>query len=151
MTSADDDTTALVPVATAISMPTPLDAASALPTPLLNEEEQLSLSVLVSAATPSSPSPFSSYIAPTSTMAMRTLPAVPPPVETAMPGALGQLLVFFLHTIPSILFWVIGFATITIPTWLFTLFSMSLTFTMNFTTMCVLPLGHLLKRIGRRN
>lgn len=73
-------------------------------------------------------------------MAMRTLPAVPPPVETAMPGALGQLLVFFLHTIPSILFWVIGFATITIPTWLFTLFSMSLTFTMNFTTMYAPPL-----------
>ena len=54
-----------------------------------------------------------------------------------MPGVLGQLLVFFLHTIPSVLVWVIGFATITVPTWLFTLFSMSLTFTMNFTTMYV--------------
>jgi lysophospholipid hydrolase len=144
MTSADDDTTALV--ATAITMPTPLDAAAStsaisLPTPLLNEEEQTLLLESVSAATPSS-SPFSSYTSAASisasTMAIRTLPAVPPPVETAMPGALGQLLVFFLHTIPSILFWVIGFATITIPTWLFTLFSMSLTFTMNFTTMYVL-------------
>lgn len=147
MTSADDDTTAFV--ATAITMPTPLDAAAStsaisLPTPLLNEEEQTLLLESVSAATPSSSSPpFSSYTSAASisasTMAIRTLPAVPPPVETAMPGALGQLLVFFLHTIPSILFWVIGFATITIPTWLFTLFSMSLTFTMNFTTMYVLP------------
>uniref|UniRef100_A0A093UXF5 Lysophospholipase NTE1 n=1 Tax=Talaromyces marneffei PM1 TaxID=1077442 RepID=A0A093UXF5_TALMA len=141
MTSAHDDTTALVATAdiAAISIPPPLDAASSsaisLPTPLLNEEENT-----LSAATTPSPPPFSSYISSTSasTMAMRTLPAVPPPVETAMPGALGQVLVFVLHTIPSILFWVIGFATITLPTWLFTLFSMSLTFTMNFTTLMII-------------
>jgi lysophospholipid hydrolase len=64
-----------------------------------------------------------------------SFPAVPPPVATAMPGLLGSLLVFVLHTLPSALFWIIGFATITLPTWLFTLFSMSLTFTMNFTTL----------------
>jgi lysophospholipid hydrolase len=139
MTSADDDTTALVAADTAIaiSMPTPLDAASSAISPPTEETKS------AGTITPSS-SPFSSYttaasISASSTMALRTLPAVPPPVETAMPGALGQLLVFFLHTIPSILFWVIGFATITIPTWLFTLFSMSLTFTMNFTTMYVPP------------
>jgi hypothetical protein len=32
------------------------------------------------------------------------------------------------------------FATYTLPAWLFTLFSMSLTFTMNFTTLYVLPI-----------
>jgi lysophospholipid hydrolase len=70
-------------------------------------------------------------------MTPRTLPSVPPPVD-AMPGVVGRLLVFIFHTVPSLLFWVIGFATITVPTWLFTLFSMSLTFTMNFTTMYVM-------------
>lgn len=137
MTSPDDDTTALVSTAIAAGA-SPLDAASSPPlTPLLHEEDQTF--PLESPATPSSLA-ISSYTAAasiSSTMAIRTLPAVPPPVETAMPGAFGQLLVFFLHTIPSILFWVIGFATITLPTWLFTLFSMSLTFTMNFTTMYV--------------
>ncbi|EED14313.1 Patatin-like serine hydrolase, putative [Talaromyces stipitatus ATCC 10500] len=115
------------------SISTSLDGALSLPTSLLsissavsgNDNPSLSSSSLLSATT-------------ASTMALRTLPAVPPPVETAMPGALGQVLVFVLHTIPSILFWVIGFATITIPTWLFTLFSMSLTFTMNFTTLMVI-------------
>ena len=42
---------------------------------------------------------------------------------------------FVCRIIPGLLFWVITFATITLPTWLFTLFSMSLTFTMNFTTL----------------
>lgn len=42
---------------------------------------------------------------------------------------------FVFRIIPGLLFWVITFATITLPTWLFTLFSMSLTFTMNFTTL----------------
>ncbi|QKX60247.1 uncharacterized protein TRUGW13939_07390 [Talaromyces rugulosus] len=70
-------------------------------------------------------------------MTPRTLPSVPPPVD-AMPGIVGRLLVFIFHTVPSLLFWVIGFATITVPTWLFTLFSMSLTFTMNFTTILLI-------------
>jgi len=46
-------------------------------------------------------------------------------------GALISLVTF----IPGALLWIITFTTITLPTWLFTLFSMSLTFTMNFTTL----------------
>ncbi|KAL9625705.1 MAG: hypothetical protein Q9160_000024 [Pyrenula sp. 1 TL-2023] len=51
-----------------------------------------------------------------------------------------QLLVLLLNIIPGVLYWLITFTTITLPTWLFTLFSMSLTFTMNFTTLLLIAL-----------
>src|SRR5437588_8520659 len=54
---------------------------------------------------------------------------------SSMFTSLGRLVLFLLSIIPGALFWLITFATITLPTWLFTLFSMSLTFTMNFTTL----------------
>lgn len=41
------------------------------------------------------------------------------------------------NMIPKGLYWTITFLTITIPTWLFTLFSASLTVTLSATTMCV--------------
>ena len=50
-------------------------------------------------------------------------------------GLLGRVVLAILRVIPSVLYWIITFTTITLPTWLFTLFSMSLTFTMNFTTL----------------
>ena len=50
-------------------------------------------------------------------------------------AALGRSAFVLLSVIPGLLFWLITFTTITLPTWLFTLFSMSLTFTMNFTTL----------------
>jgi lysophospholipid hydrolase len=53
-------------------------------------------------------------------------------------ASLGRPVLSLLSIIPGVLFWLITFATITLPTWLFTLFSMSLTFTMNFTTLWVL-------------
>jgi lysophospholipid hydrolase len=46
-------------------------------------------------------------------------------------GLLAHTILSTLSVIPTILFWV----SYTLPTWLFTLFSMSLTFTMNFTTL----------------
>ena len=46
-----------------------------------------------------------------------------------------RVLVFLLSIIPGLLFWLITFTTITLPTWLFTFFSVSLTFTMNATTL----------------
>lgn len=46
-------------------------------------------------------------------------------------GVLGRVVLSVLSVLPTILFWV----SYTLPTWLFTLFSMSLTFTMNFTTL----------------
>jgi lysophospholipid hydrolase len=58
--------------------------------------------------------------------------------ETSLPstfGLFGRVVLAILRVIPSILYWIITVTTITLPTWLFTLFSMSLTFTMNFTTL----------------
>lgn len=54
-----------------------------------------------------------------------------------MAGWIGWVLTLVFHVIPRGLYWLITFTTITVPTWLFTLFSMSLTFTMNFTTLYV--------------
>lgn len=58
-------------------------------------------------------------------------------VNTNMLAAFGRFLLFLLSIIPGILVWLITFTTITLPTWLFTLFSTSLTFTMNATTLYV--------------
>ena len=52
-----------------------------------------------------------------------------------MAGWIGWVLTLVFQLIPRGLYWLITFTTITLPTWLFTLFSMSLTFTMNFTTL----------------
>jgi len=49
-------------------------------------------------------------------------------------GLLGRVILSILGVLPTILYWV----TYAIPAWLFTLFSMSLTFTMNFTTLMLL-------------
>jgi lysophospholipid hydrolase len=57
--------------------------------------------------------------------------------KTNMWGAFGRFVLLVLSIIPGILFWLITFTTITLPTWLFTFFSTSLTFTMNATTLCV--------------
>lgn len=50
---------------------------------------------------------------------------------------IGRLIFLLLRIIPGVLFWLITFTSISLPTWLFTLFSTSLTFTMNFTTLSV--------------
>ncbi|CAI7617097.1 unnamed protein product [Penicillium glandicola] len=55
-----------------------------------------------------------------------------------MAGWIGWVFTFIFHTLPSVLYSIITFSTITLPTWLFTLFSMSLTFTMNFTTIMLI-------------
>ncbi|CAL5871589.1 uncharacterized protein PFLUO_LOCUS5842 [Penicillium psychrofluorescens] len=57
-----------------------------------------------------------------------------------MAGWIGWVFTFIFQVIPSVLYWIITFSTITLPTWLFTLFSMSLTFTMNFTTLMLIVL-----------
>lgn len=62
-------------------------------------------------------------------------PPVSPPKPTSMVGWIGWVFSLLFQGIPSLLYWIITFSTITLPTWLFTLFSMSLTFTMNFTTL----------------
>ncbi|KAL1998658.1 hypothetical protein VTN02DRAFT_5796 [Thermoascus thermophilus] len=65
----------------------------------------------------------------------------PPPSSSSMAGLVGRLFLFVFHVVPSLLYWVITFTTITLPTGLFTLFSMSLTVTMNFTTLLLILLA----------
>lgn len=52
-------------------------------------------------------------------------------------GLLGRVILSIFSVLPTVLYWV----TYTLPAWLFTLFSMSLTFTMNFTTLYVSRTG----------
>ena len=55
--------------------------------------------------------------------------------SSSMIAQLGHWLYVLISIVPGFLYWLITFATITLPTWLFAIFSMSLTFTMNFTTL----------------
>ena len=50
-------------------------------------------------------------------------------------GWLGYGLLLLAQAVPGALVWLITFTTITVPTFLFALFSTSLTFTMNATTL----------------
>ncbi|KAI7583617.1 hypothetical protein KC316_g7167, partial [Hortaea werneckii] len=50
-------------------------------------------------------------------------------------GMVGGLFIGIFTVIPSLLYWVVSFVTLTLPTWLFTFLSTSLTFTMNMTTL----------------
>lgn len=56
-------------------------------------------------------------------------------------GLLARVLLGVLQVIPGVLFWIITFTTITLPTWIFTLASMSLTVTMNATTLLLIFLA----------
>ncbi|KAF4632287.1 hypothetical protein G7Y89_g5848 [Cudoniella acicularis] len=53
-------------------------------------------------------------------------------------GRFGRMTLFLIQVVPGILYWLITFTTITMPTFLFTLFSTSLTFTMNATTLALI-------------
>ncbi|OOQ83534.1 Lysophospholipase nte1 [Penicillium brasilianum] len=64
-----------------------------------------------------------------------------PPTPSTMAGWITWVFTFIFQVIPRGLYWIIAFTTITLPTWLFTLFSMSLTFTMNFTTLMLILLA----------
>lgn len=63
------------------------------------------------------------------------LQTTPAPGNSSSFGFLGWAILAVLRVIPIVLYWVLTFTTITLPTWLFTLMSMSLTVTMNFTTL----------------
>ncbi|TKA49417.1 Lysophospholipase nte1 [Friedmanniomyces endolithicus] len=63
-----------------------------------------------------------------------TIIYVPAPPQSAL-GMIGGLLLGLLTVVPSILYWTVTFLSLTLPTWLFTFLSTSLTFTMNMTTI----------------
>ncbi|KAI9848233.1 MAG: phosphatidylcholine and lysophosphatidylcholine phospholipase [Thelocarpon superellum] len=74
-----------------------------------------------------------------STVETMIIPPNGPP--TSAPVRIGRHLFTVLKVIPSLLVWLITFLSLTLPTWLFTLFSTSLTFTMNFTTLLLIALA----------
>lgn len=61
--------------------------------------------------------------------------ALDPSQSSSWLGLLGYAMLAMARGIPGVLIWIITFTTITLPTVLFALFSTSLTFTMNFTTL----------------
>lgn len=66
--------------------------------------------------------------------ALRTASASPEAAQVASKstfGLLGRVILSILGVLPGVLFW----ASYTLPTWLFTLFSTTLTFTMNFSSL----------------
>jgi lysophospholipid hydrolase len=56
----------------------------------------------------------------------------PPTVQASL---FARVILAVLRVIPGLLYNIITFTSITLPTWLFTLFSMSISFTLNFTTL----------------
>lgn len=93
------------------------------------------LHTLADAVTSSFASVMSPATATPSHQTVQSLPHSSTYGVATMFASLGRSVLFIFSIIPGLLFWLITFATITLPTWLFTLFSMSLTFTMNFTTL----------------
>jgi hypothetical protein len=49
-------------------------------------------------------------------------------------GMLGGLLLGVFTIVPSLLYWIVSFITITLPTWIFSFLSRSFTLTLNMTT-----------------
>lgn len=52
-------------------------------------------------------------------------------------STVANILYLVMRIIPGFLVWLAAFTTFTLPAWVFTTFSMSLTFTMNVTTLYV--------------
>ena len=65
-------------------------------------------------------------------------PADAPTNAQSTLSMLGGLLLGLFTVVPSVLYWIITFVTLTLPAWLFTFLSTSLTFTMNMTTLLLL-------------
>jgi lysophospholipid hydrolase len=106
-------------------------------------EHSMSLPEAVSTALESLPS-MSSVLPSAQVLANSTSTAIEQVgVKRSWLGMFGQMTLFLIKVFPSVLYWIITFTTITMPTFLFTLFSTSLTFTMNATTLYVRP-PHLL-------
>jgi lysophospholipid hydrolase len=94
------------------------------------------LSAIVSETTSTTTTAIVAATTSTTTAAVVGLTTAPPPPEPASILWLTLSLVYSaVYLLQRIAFQTTKFATYTLPAWLFTLFSMSLTFTMNFTTL----------------
>ncbi|KZF21201.1 putative patatin-like serine hydrolase [Xylona heveae TC161] len=95
-------------------------------------------------------SPSPATLAETLSSAIRDAPAsavatLPPAQHAAKSSSvfslLFRLIIMIFRIVPGILYFLVTFTTITLPTWLFTLASTSLTFTMNATTLMLILLA----------
>src|SRR5207302_3000183 len=88
-----------------------------------------------------SPSPdsvvFESAVSPVSSELSSANPAISSQDTQSIFWLSASLVYSVVYLLQRIFFWVISFSTYTLPAWLFTLFSTSLTFTMNFTTLSI--------------
>ncbi|KAG9595228.1 hypothetical protein KCV04_g20460, partial [Aureobasidium melanogenum] len=66
------------------------------------------------------------------------VPALSPGTEPSSIGSTAGLILAVFTMLPSLLLWFIAFLTITLPTWLFTFLSTSLTLTVNMTTVVLI-------------
>jgi lysophospholipid hydrolase len=66
------------------------------------------------------------------------VPSLPTDTESSAVGTGVYIILSIFTTLPSLLFWSIAFLTITLPTWLFTFLSTSLTLTVNMTTLVLI-------------
>jgi lysophospholipid hydrolase len=62
------------------------------------------------------------------------------PSSRNIPGMIAGLFLGIFTVVPSLLYWTLSFVTLTLPKWLFSFLSTSLTFTMNMTTLLLLLL-----------
>jgi lysophospholipid hydrolase len=67
--------------------------------------------------------------------------AIASPPQTSTFGLLAWVILSILRVVPSVLYYVITFTTITVPTWIYTLLSISLTVTVNFSTLAFLVIA----------
>ncbi|TAQ87140.1 hypothetical protein B7494_g4526 [Chlorociboria aeruginascens] len=101
-----------------------------------------------SSASSMSEAAISGFVKNYSTVASMVASAVPPAsgntgqIDVQTPGSwlavFGRLILFLIKIVPGVLYWLITFSSITMPTFLFMLFSTSLTFTMNATTLMLI-------------
>ncbi|CUS10033.1 unnamed protein product [Tuber aestivum] len=86
--------------------------------------------------------PDSAVLGATTSPVSSELPRAGPSMSSQDTRSIFWLLASFVYSVICLLqrifLWVIPFSTYTLPTWLFTLFSTSLTFTMNFTTLLII-------------
>lgn len=68
---------------------------------------------------------------------LASVSAAPADVELSENNLLVRILLTMLRWLPSSLFWLVTFLTITLPTWMFTIFSTTLTISLNATTVYV--------------
>jgi lysophospholipid hydrolase len=64
-----------------------------------------------------------------------SISTVPADVELSENNLFVYILLTMLRWLPGSLFWLITFLTITLPTWMFTIFSTTLTISLNATTV----------------